>query len=43
MINDEMNSERAAHNVVMESRKKMMITGVSSVENFDDQAVSLQT
>lgn len=43
MINEEINGERAAHNVVMESRKKMMITGVSSVENFDEQAVSLQT
>ena len=43
MINEEINSERVAHNVVMESRKKMMITGVSSVENFDEQAVSLQT
>lgn len=43
MENSEKMNDRASHNVIMEGRRRMMITGVKSVENFDDTAVCLQT
>ena len=33
---EEKSFERPNHNIVMESRSKMMITGVRHVENFDE-------
>lgn len=40
---EEKNFERPNHNIVMESRSKMMITGVRHVENFDENSVVLDT
>lgn len=43
MDNNEKLNDKSNHNVIMENRKRIMITGVRSVENFDDTAVCLQT
>lgn len=31
------------HNVIMEGRKKLMLSGVEDVESFDDAVISMQT
>lgn len=43
MTVEDKRNERINHNVIMESRSKMMITGVTAVENFDEQSVCLET
>ena len=32
-----------AHNLILENRKRLTLTGVSSVDNFDDNSVTLKT
>lgn len=46
MLADErmrMANSDAPHNVIMEGRSRMSISGVEDVENFDDESVSLFT
>ncbi|MGN0557598.1 MAG: sporulation protein YabP [Acutalibacteraceae bacterium] len=43
MISEERLNEKMKHNIIMESRSRMMITGVTAVNNFDEQSVSLDT
>ena len=40
---DEKRSIKLPHNLVMEDRKTLMITGVSDVDSFDDQTVVVYT
>lgn len=34
---------RLPHNIIMENRKKLVISGVTQVDSFDDQSVMLAT
>lgn len=40
MINDEKNN---VHNVIMEGRKNLTISGVTDVDSFDERCISLYT
>ena len=40
---EEKRSIKLPHNIVMEDRKTLMITGVSDVDSFDDQTVVVYT
>ena len=40
---NEVKAIKQPHNLLMESRKKLMITGVKSVESFNEQTVILVT
>ena len=40
---EEKRSIKLPHNLVMEDRKTLMITGVSDVDSFDDQTVVVYT
>ena len=43
MINEEKRGIKLPHNIVMEDRKTLMITGVSDVDSFDEQTVIVFT
>lgn len=43
MVTNNDKHENMKHNVIIERRGKMMMTGVTSVENFDDCSVLLET
>ena len=40
MINDEKNN---VHNVILEGRKNLTISGVTDVDSFDERCISLYT
>ena len=40
---EEKRTVKLPHNIIMENRKKVMITGVSQVDSFDEQTVILDT
>ena len=40
---EEKRSIKLPHNLVMEDRKSLMITGVSDIDSFDDQTVVVYT
>jgi len=40
---DTENTARAAHNVIMENRRSLSISGVRNVDSFDEQSVVLLT
>ena len=40
---EEKRSVKLPHNVIMEDRKSLMITGVSDVDSFDEQTVVVYT
>ena len=42
MTNDEKN-QRTVHNVIMENRKSLTISGVTDVDSFDERCISLYT
>ena len=42
-MNLEKQTNHVPHNIVMENRKNLSISGVTEVESFDEQTVSLQT
>ncbi len=42
-MTDRENAPRGAHNVIMENRRNMSISGVRDVDSFDEQTVVLQT
>lgn len=42
-ITEEKRSIKAPHNVILEDRKKLTITGVSDVDSFDEQTVVVYT
>lgn len=42
MQNDEKNT-RSVHNVIMEGRKNLTISGVTDVDSFDERCISLYT
>ncbi|MDR1892028.1 MAG: sporulation protein YabP [Oscillospiraceae bacterium] len=42
-MTEEKRSIKLPHNLVMEDRKTLMITGVSDVDSFDDQTVVVYT
>jgi len=37
------NAKETVHNIIMENRKKVSISGVDDVDSFDDDAVTLYT
>ncbi|MDO5560432.1 MAG: sporulation protein YabP [Oscillospiraceae bacterium] len=41
-MNDEKNS-KAIHNLIMENRKSLFISGVTDVDNFDEKTILLYT
>ena len=41
MITEAKPAANAPHNMIMENRKKLMMTGIREVESFDEQTVSL--
>ena len=40
---DEKRTVKMPHNVLLEDRKSLMITGVSDVDSFDDQTITVYT
>lgn len=40
---DEKRTVKIPHNVILEDRSKLMVTGVSDVDSFDDQTVVILT
>lgn len=42
MINEE-KKQRTIHNVIMENRKALTISGVTDVDSFDERCISLYT
>ncbi len=40
---EEKRTVKMPHNVILEDRKSLMITGVSDVDSFDDQTVTVYT
>ena len=42
MINEE-KKQRTIHNVIMENRKTLTISGVTDVDSFDERCISLYT
>ncbi len=42
-INEEKRAAKAPHNVILEDRKRLTITGVSDVDSFDEQTVVVYT
>ena len=40
---DEKRTVKMPHNVILEDRKSLMITGVSDVDSFDDQTITVYT
>jgi len=42
-MQEEKRSIKLPHNIVMEDRKSVMITGVADVDSFDDQTVVVYT
>ena len=42
-ITEEKRSRKAPHNVILEDRKRLTVTGVSDVDSFDEQTVVVYT
>ena len=42
-MTEDIKSIKTPHNVIMENRSKVMITGVRDVDTFDDQTIVLVT
>lgn len=42
-ITEEKRSIKAPHNVILEDRKRLTVTGVSDVDSFDEQTVVVYT
>lgn len=42
-ILEEKRTVKLPHNIIMENRKKVMITGISQVDSFDEQTIILDT
>lgn len=40
---EEKRTVKMPHNVILEDRKSLMITGVSDVDSFDDQTITVYT
>ena len=40
---EEKRTVKMPHNVILEDRKSLMITGVSDVDSFDDQTIAVYT
>lgn len=40
---DDKRTVKMPHNVILEDRKTLMITGVSDVDSFDDQTITVYT
>ena len=38
-----MNEKQKLHNIIMEGRRKLTISGVTDVDNFDEKAILLYT
>ncbi len=39
MITDEKNIQRLPHNIIMEDRKKLSVSGVKDIDSFDEQTI----
>ena len=39
MITDEKSMHKLPHNIIMEDRKKLSISGVTDIESFDEQTI----
>ena len=39
MISEEKNIQKMPHNIIMEDRKKMSVSGVTEIDSFDEQTV----
>ena len=39
MITDDKNIQRLPHNIIMEDRKKLSISGVKDIDSFDEQTI----
>lgn len=39
MISEEKNIPKMPHNIIMEDRKKMSVSGVTDIESFDEQTI----
>lgn len=38
-MNDEKNIQRLPHNIIMEDRKKLSVSGVTDIDSFDEQSI----
>lgn len=43
MITEEKNVPKMPHNIIMEDRKKMSVSGVTDIESFDEQTIVAST